>query len=144
MPFSQVPMTLKHKATLWFALLLLVISAPPAGEVGSTVPTSAGVQQVVWANSTLAARLVAIKLGNSGVPGSCAISTKRGNFANGSAPSGSLSPDSAGLGTAIIWPEQGLELVAEIQAFPPGLSVAARHVQAPCARGPPVNFVGLS
>ena len=143
MPFSRLPTTLTHKAILWFAVLLVVLAVPPTERIrlatGGQSPF--GVQEIVWANPTLATSHYAIRLGNSGTPGARATSTNGAEVAREPAASGSHSPDTLGLDTTVIVAAESPRFVAEIQAFPPEFVVTACCVDIARARGPPVNSI---
>jgi len=141
MPYSRFPTTLTQKAILWFALLLLVLSVPPAERIrsASRVQSPFGVQEVVWANSALATSHFAIRQGNSGTPGARAASAHGGEVAKKPARSGSHSPDLLGPVTSLSVSAVTPRFVAEIAVFPPNFVLTACCVEVARARGPPLR-----
>jgi hypothetical protein len=136
-------MTLTHKVTLWFSLLLLVFAMPLAGFARSAAGGQAlmGGQQIACVIPTLAASHFAIELGNSGVLGARATSSRGAAVIKAPATSGAQSVDALGLAPAVTVPAEHLRLVAEIHAVAPHFSIATGCAEIPRARGPPVNSI---
>ncbi len=128
-----------QKVTLWFAMLLLALAAPPirhahAGQAGRLLTAD---EQVLWAGATLGTARYTPRLGNSSVPGTRASACRSASVTKAPAPTESHPLDAAAVGAPITLPCELLSLVAELDALAPEFSVAKYRVRVPRARGPP-------